>query len=430
MVISTASTPSAGALGAAEIGSDYLATETHCLSVAGRILSALREGAKMVLVTGDQPPDLQLLSQALRKSAAAEFSVIPISGESEAINDQLLGAGFVAATLAGGGGITVMPATPETAAPIFLVSELDGLTAPQIEKICDAAAHGPRSGAATVLLARTGFLTRLEEPALQCLKELIALRLSFDEIGQEEGIDFLRHQLALRHRGTETSGIRAGVLRRVLVVFGVLLAAGVIGFFVLQKTRPVGGPSVYSVNVAPASPQSTAPLATAPVTGPVPETPATPSPAAASNPLPPEPAGQPAPSQPAPPNAERPNAEPPSRSSSAPPTGSAAVQPLARAEIAALVTRGDDFLKAGDVASARLFYERAADAGDGAAALRLGATFDPGVLARAGIRGIAGDPAQASSWYRRARDLGEAAAAERLKGLQQQPPTERGPLGR
>ena len=57
--------------------------------------------------------------------------------------------------------------------------------------------------------------------------------------------------------------------------------------------------------------------------------------------------------------------------------------------------RGDDFLKAGDISSARLFYERAAEMGDGAAALRLGATFDPGFLARSVVRGITGDPAQA-----------------------------------
>ena len=82
-----------------------------------------------------------------------------------------------------------------------------------------------------------------------------------------------------------------------------------------------------------------------------------------------------------------------------------------------LVSRGDDFLKAGDVASARLYYERAADAGNGSAALRLGATFDPGFLASAGVRGTLGDPARAASWYARARDLGEAAAAQRLKSL-------------
>ena len=84
------------------------------------------------------------------------------------------------------------------------------------------------------------------------------------------------------------------------------------------------------------------------------------------------------------------------------------------------MTRGDRFLSAGDIASARLFYERAADAGDGSAALRLGATFDPGFLGRAGVRGTIGDPAQASSWYNRARDLGNAAAGDRLKTLEQQ----------
>jgi hypothetical protein len=430
MVIGTASAPSAGGFGAHEIGSDYLATETHYLSVAGRILSALRESAKMVLVTGDQPPDVQLLSQALRKSAEADFIVIPISGGSEAILDQLRGADIVVAALGAGGGTTLVPETPEAGPPLFLLGELDAVAAPQIEKICDAARRGPRSGAAMVLLARTSFVKRLEEPSLQSLKELIAVRLSFEEIGQDEGIEFLRHQLALRHQRTEPGGNPAGMLRRVLFVIGALLAAGVIGLYVLQKTGPVGEPSVYSVNVAPAPPPATVLEPAKPATGPVPETPVMPSPAAAPlNPSLPDPTHQALRSQPAPPPAEKPAAETPSPSSSAPPSRLATVQPLPQAEIAALVTRGDDFLKSGDVASARLFYERAADAGDGPAALRLGATFDPGVLARAGIRGIPGDPAQASLWYRRARDLGEAAAAERLKSLEQQPPTERGSSG-
>ena len=77
------------------------------------------------------------------------------------------------------------------------------------------------------------------------------------------------------------------------------------------------------------------------------------------------------------------------------------------AKTAALVARGDSFLGAGDIASARLFYERAADAGYGLAAFRLGATFDPVFLDRAGMRNtIRADPEQAASWYRRARELG------------------------
>src|SRR5262249_25467201 len=102
----------------------------------------------------------------------------------------------------------------------------------------------------------------------------------------------------------------------------------------------------------------------------------------------PPPAAQPPPAAPA--QSVAPAVPPP-----APP--SPAVVPLSSTETAVLVSRGDDFLKAGDVASARLYYERAADAGNGSAALRMGATFDPGFLASAGVRGTLGDPARAAS---------------------------------
>src|SRR5215471_8941297 len=118
--------------------------------------------------------------------------------------------------------------------------------------------------------------------------------------------------------------------------------------------------------------------------------------------------------------AEEPAAAPAaSRTNSPPPTLSPPNQRLSAAEIAALVTRGDAFLSTGDIVSARLFYERAADGGDGDAALRLGATFDPGFLSRAGVRGAPSDQTQAWSWYRRAVDLGNSAAQEALRDLEQ-----------
>ncbi len=96
------------------------------------------------------------------------------------------------------------------------------------------------------------------------------------------------------------------------------------------------------------------------------------------------------------------------------PTPPVAARPAA-AELAALVARGDEIFATGDVASARLFYERAADAGDAQAALRMGESFDPGFLDQAHVRGAKGDPATAISWYRRARDLGSAEAEILLK---------------
>lgn len=91
---------------------------------------------------------------------------------------------------------------------------------------------------------------------------------------------------------------------------------------------------------------------------------------------------------------------------------------LSAAESAALLTRGDGLLRIGDVASARLFYERAANAGEGVAAVRLGETFDPIFIERAHLRGVRGDLGMAASWYRRARDLGAADAEVLLKALE------------
>lgn len=86
---------------------------------------------------------------------------------------------------------------------------------------------------------------------------------------------------------------------------------------------------------------------------------------------------------------------------------------LSAADIADLLDHGDALLRIGDIASARLFYERAAAAGNGRAALHLGASFDPVFLGRAGFSKMQADAAQAHFWYNRAVELG-AAEAKRL----------------
>jgi TPR repeat protein len=74
----------------------------------------------------------------------------------------------------------------------------------------------------------------------------------------------------------------------------------------------------------------------------------------------------------------------------------------------------------GDLASARLFYERAANAGNGQAALRLGETYDPRFLDQARLRGARGDAAAAVFWYKRAHDLGMSEAEILLGTLSSQ----------
>jgi len=84
-----------------------------------------------------------------------------------------------------------------------------------------------------------------------------------------------------------------------------------------------------------------------------------------------------------------------------------------------LLRRGDALLGLGDVASARLLYERAAQAGDARGAMGAGKTYDPQFLSQMGARGIRPDAAIAADWYRKAFALGDASAAGRLKLLSQ-----------
>jgi len=91
---------------------------------------------------------------------------------------------------------------------------------------------------------------------------------------------------------------------------------------------------------------------------------------------------------------------------------------LSPAETSALVARGDALVSLRDIASARLYYDRAVEIGDGRGALRMGKTFDPAFFDRVGIRGTKGDKHEALSWYRRARDLDDAEADHLLENLE------------
>jgi hypothetical protein len=115
------------------------------------------------------------------------------------------------------------------------------------------------------------------------------------------------------------------------------------------------------------------------------------------------------------PNLAPPRATPPQPVETRPPA-----QPprtLGREEIDFLYSQGEAFVRVGDFASARVVFRRAAEARDARAALALGATYDPILLARMGARGIAPDVAMAREWYNRARDYGSREAADRLQAL-------------
>jgi len=102
------------------------------------------------------------------------------------------------------------------------------------------------------------------------------------------------------------------------------------------------------------------------------------------------------------------------RAPPAPMTPSRTIDP---GEIDILLKQGQQFVAAGDFVTARLVFQRAAEAGNAAAALALGATFDPVVLSRLGVRGVDADVGKARVWYQKAKEFGAPDADRRLSTL-------------
>jgi hypothetical protein len=105
------------------------------------------------------------------------------------------------------------------------------------------------------------------------------------------------------------------------------------------------------------------------------------------------------------------------RESAPAPREAAPVRRIDPDELAALLKRAKSLLAIGDITSARLLLERAADAQEPEAALMLAGTFDPQVQASQDLRGVAPDPEQARAWYQKAAQMGSADAKRRLGQL-------------
>jgi TPR repeat protein len=86
-------------------------------------------------------------------------------------------------------------------------------------------------------------------------------------------------------------------------------------------------------------------------------------------------------------------------------------------EITALLKHGENLIRNGDLAAARLVLQRAAEAKSAEAALTLAATYDPVILRELRVYGFASDVEMARSWYEKAKEFGSAAASQRLEIL-------------
>jgi len=122
---------------------------------------------------------------------------------------------------------------------------------------------------------------------------------------------------------------------------------------------------------------------------------------------------------------------PPSPLEAAPPPSPRPPMPAASAPVAkepppltedqkralGFIVRGRAQAQQGNIAAARLFFQRAADAELAEGAFALAGTYDPAELAAMGVAGVQPDIALARRWYEKARDLGAREAEERLRRL-------------
>jgi hypothetical protein len=444
---------SSSAFATADAGFEYLATAEHYQYLAKGIVDALYRGC-LVLVTGDPPASPTMLAAALRE-AAAPRAVIELSCSPDLDCMRPFAGGSTGPDGPAPVATGEEPGSSVPPSPIFLFADAQRLSDDQIDEFCEvgrAIPLSPNGFEAGVLLAPSDFVTHAEGARLRLLDEGLAAHLRVQQLERDEVAAFIRHQLPLGVGADLLTAQRMALIaltsggdpavvnriaRRMLQLepdvatpppvrprrraVSLRLPAGIIiclgaawlvagGAFerrdlgalvalvrdhIVPRNEPTG------VGAAPLPEASTGSPTVNVATGP-------PHAAAADQPTPEPMAG----------GVHRLGGTSPPGSISEPALHSTAdATPLSASEITVLLARGDAFLAAGDIASARLFFERAADAGDSRAAMRMAVTYDAAFLERAGLHGLRSNPGRAAFWYRRARELGEARAEPPLGSL-------------
>jgi hypothetical protein len=100
-----------------------------------------------------------------------------------------------------------------------------------------------------------------------------------------------------------------------------------------------------------------------------------------------------------------------------PGTGAATAPKLPPEEVAALLARGEDLLRQGGIAAARIIFENLAQRGYAPAAFALGRSYDPTFVPDSRISAPAADLDKALKWYQRAEELGSTEAREQIAKL-------------
>ena len=170
----TAALPASRPFAVGQAGYDYFADEQHYRSLADRVLAGLRQGGRIVLVTGDPPVNLSSLAAALTEATAGKHTVLAIACGGEFNEQELRRA-----------------AGPS---PLILFHQAERLLDGQLAKLCGYLASGGNRPAG-VLLGVPGLAPRLEKLQPSLFEDGRAIRFNFYELGRDEIDVFMRRQL-------------------------------------------------------------------------------------------------------------------------------------------------------------------------------------------------------------------------------------------
>src|SRR5271166_4849347 len=170
----TAALPASRPFAVGQAGYDYFADEQHYRSLADRVLAGLRQGGRIVLVTGDPPVNLSSLAAALTEATAGKHTVLAIACGGEFNEQELRRA-----------------AGPS---PLILFHQAERLLDGQLAKLCSYLASGGNRPAG-VLLGVPGLVPRLEKLQPSLFEDGRAIRFNFYELGRDEIDVFMRRQL-------------------------------------------------------------------------------------------------------------------------------------------------------------------------------------------------------------------------------------------
>src|SRR5205823_2937661 len=170
----------------------------HCRHLAKAVADALYRGG-VVLVTGDPPACLSMLTEALRNAAAPRAVILISCGPALDFSELYAGGGWARPdrpNLDGAEGEAAKDAVLPP--PIYVFDDADRLSHLQIEALLDATQAVPLSAAtsrAGVLVANSSFPGSRGKPMQDLLEERLAAHLRVQHLDRDEIEAFIRYQL-------------------------------------------------------------------------------------------------------------------------------------------------------------------------------------------------------------------------------------------